>query len=308
MEYRPLGGTGLRVSSIGMGCVTFGREIDRATSFAVLDHARERGITLFDTAEAYAGGASETVLGEWLADRKVRDQIVLATKVAGTLTRKRVTESAEESLRRLRTDRIDLFQVHNWDDETPIEETLDALNSLVEQGKARFVGCSNYAAWQLAKALLSIAGRNSAGTSRTLAPIASVQEPYNLVQREIESNMLPLCRDQQIGVIAYSPLAAGFLTGKYRRGGPVPAGTRFDISPGHQPIYFTPHGYAILQKLEKASEKTGRSMVQLALAWVIGRPAVTSVLVGARNPAQVDQAFDAEQAGLDAETAALFDE
>jgi len=243
MEYRSLGNTDLQISSIGMGCVTLGREIDRSISFQVLDHALQRGITLFDTAAAYAAGESETVLGEWMAARQVRARITLATKVVGTLTRDWVITSAEASLARLRTDHIDLFQLHSWDDQTPLEETLEALGALVQQGKVRHVGCSNWAAWQLCKGLLL-------AQQGDCAPIQSVQPPYNLVQREAEPDLLPLCADQGIGVISYSPLGAGFLTGKYQRGQDIPGGTRFDIIPGHQPIYFTDRGYAVLEKLE----------------------------------------------------------
>lgn len=300
MEYHTLGTTDLKVSSIGMGCVTFGREIDRELAFSVMNRADERGITLFDTAEAYAAGASETVLGTWIAERGLRDRIVLATKVSGTLTKERVISSAEESLRRLGTDRIDLFQLHVWDDKTPLDETLEALGTLVDQGKVRYVGCSNWMAWQLAKALLMV---HQSGA----VPMQSVQPPYNLVQREIESDLLPLCADQQVGVLSYSPLGAGFLTGKYGRGQQVPEGTRFDVIPGHQPIYFTEHGYSVLDRLQKVAEQSGKSAIQLALAWVLSRPSVTSVLVGARSTAQVDQAFTAEEAELD-EVLALLDE
>ena len=291
MEYRDLGNANLKVSSIGMGCVTFGREIDQSASFEVLDRALERGINLFDTAAAYAGGASETVLGRWISERGIRDKIVLATKVHGTLTRDYVIASADESLTRLNTDRIDLFYLHNWDDETPLEETMSALNTLVESGKVRAIGCSNWQAWQLAKSLLHC-------QTAALRAMQCVQPSYNLVQREIEADLLPLCADQEIGVITYSPLAAGFLAGKYRRDQEVPKGTRFDVIPEHQPIYFTDNGYAVLDRLERVAEETGRSMVQLALAWTLTRPNVTSVLIGARNAAQVDQAFDAEATGM----------
>lgn len=294
MEYRDLGSTNLKVSSIGMGCVTFGREIDQAASFQVLDRALERGINLFDTAAGYADGASETVLGRWISERDVRDKIVLATKVNGTLTKDFVIATADESLTRLNTDRIDLLYLHNWDGETPLEETMSALNTLVESGKVRAIGCSNWQTWQLAKSLLYCQGS-------TLRGMQCVQPAYNLVEREIEADLLPLCADQSIGVITYSPLAAGFLAGKYRRGQEVPQGTRFDVIPGHQPIYFTDHGYAVLDRLERVAEQTGRSMVQLALAWTLSRPHVTSVLIGARNVDQVDQAFDAETVEVDEE-------
>lgn len=286
MQYRILGHSRLSVSSIGMGCVTFGREIDKRSSLQVLDHAFESGINLLDTAEAYGQGASEEVVGEWLKDRNLRGRIVLATKMSGTLTRQRIVSSAEASLKRLQTDRIDLLQTHDWDDATPLDETLEALSSLVDQGKVRYAGCSNYSAAQLESALTL---SNQAGLTR----MASVQPPYNLVQRDIEAELLPLCTRQNVGVITYSPLAAGFLTGKYRRGQSVPPGTRFDVIPGHQPIYFTGHGYQVLEQLDETARTTGHSHVRLALSWALNQPHVTSVLIGARNRSQVDQALDA---------------
>ena len=299
MQLRTLGKTNLQVSSIGMGCVTFGREIDQATSLEILDRALECGINLFDTAEAYAKGASERVLGEWIKDRRCRDKIVLATKVSGVLSRERILQSVDESLQRLQVDHIDLFQLHVWDGTTPLEETMDALNTLVKSGKVRFVGSSNWSCWQLAKSLLL-------SQSQGLARIESVQPPYNLVEREIEADLLPLCGDQQVGVISYSPLAAGFLTGKYGRGDTIPKGTRFDMIPAHQPLYFTPRGYDVLSRLEKAAQQTGHSMVQLSLAWAMQQANVTSVLVGARNLSQVDQAFSAEQIELDEDVMKLL--
>jgi aryl-alcohol dehydrogenase-like predicted oxidoreductase len=284
MEYRRLGQSDLSVSSIGMGCVTFGREVDPQSSLLIMDHAFEQGITLFDTAEAYAQGASERVVGEWLKSRQSRDKVVLATKINGLLTRHRIVATAEASLKRLQTDRIDLLQTHIWDESTPLEETLGALTTLVQQGKVRHIGCSNYSAPQLEAAL---ALSNTAGFSR----LVSVQPPYNLVQRNIEADLLPLCAAENIGVISYSPLAAGFLTGKYRQGAAIPSGTRFDVIPGHQNIYFTEHGYQVLEKLDAESEATGQSHVQLALSWVLDQPGITSVLIGARNIDQIDQAI-----------------
>ncbi|MDA0833907.1 MAG: aldo/keto reductase [Planctomycetota bacterium] len=287
MQYRQLGQSELKVSAIGMGCVTFGREIDRDNSFGVLDHALAQGINLFDTAEAYAKGASEAILGEWIDARKVRDKMVLATKVSGKLTKERVTSSCDESLKRLKTDRIDLFQLHNWDGNTPLDETLGALEALVQHGKIRYIGVSNWQTWQLAKSLIRAV--KHAGIR-----FESIQPPYNLVQREIETDLLPLCLDQQIGVLSYSPLGAGFLTGKYSRGGDVPKGTRFDIIPGHQPIYFTEPGFRVLEGLQNISQETGRSLIDLSLAWVLGRPGITTMLVGARSPSHIDQALAAE--------------
>ncbi len=282
MEYRSLGQSDLSVSSIGMGCVTFGREVDPQSSLLIMDHALEQGITLFDTAEAYAQGASERVVGEWMKTRQSRDKVVLATKISGLLTRHRIVASAEASLKRLQTDRIDLLQTHVWDESTPLEESLEALTTLVQQGKVRHIGCSNYAASQLKAALVL---SNTAGFSR----MVSVQPPYNLVQRDIEADLLPLCAAENIGVISYSPLAAGFLTGKYRQGATIPSGTRFDVIPGHQNIYFTEHGYQVLENLAAESQATGKSHVQLALSWVLNQPGITSVLIGARNMSQIDQ-------------------
>mgnify|MGYP006118576017 FL=1 len=285
MQYKQLGQCDLNVSQIGMGCVTFGREIDEPTSLEILDHAFGRGITLFDTAEAYGGGASEEILGKWMAMRGVRKKIVLASKVSGTLTYDRIVSSANDSLKRLGADQIDLFQLHVWDESTPLEESLRALADLQKQGKVRYIGCSNYNAEQLNRAL---AIADEKGWPR----MESIQPPYNLVQREIEADILPLCTKQQLGIISYSPLGAGFLTGKYRRGGEVPEGTRFDVIPGHQPIYFTDDGYSVLEDLDRQSAETGMSLVQLSLQWVLKQTGVTSVLIGARTLSQVDQMLD----------------
>ncbi|QDU81657.1 General stress protein 69 [Polystyrenella longa] len=301
MKLKSLGQTDLQVSEIGMGCVTFGREIDQASSFEILDYALEKGINLLDTAAAYAAGASEQVVGGWMKDRGCRDQVVLATKVNGELTRDYVLRSAEESLERLQTDCIDLYQLHSWDNTTPLEETLGALEELVQAGKVRFIGCSNFQAWQLAKGLLWSA---STGGPR----IESIQPPYNLVQREIESDVLPLCQDQKVGVLSYSPLGAGFLTGKYSRDGEVPTGSRFDVIPGHQPIYFSERGYSVIDDLRKLAEETGIPMLQLALRWVIQNEGVTSMLVGARERRHLDQAFAARELNLTADSKSRLDE
>ena len=213
------------------------------------------------------------------------------TKVSGTLTRERVITSAEESLQRLGVDVIDLFQLHVFDDSTPVDETLAALDTLVEQGKVKHIGCSNWGAWQMAHALVRSA---SEGGPR----MESVQPPYNLVQREIEADLLPLCRDQQVGVLSYSPLGAGFLTGKYRVGQDIPSGTRIDVMPGHQPIYFHDTGWAALGRLDAAAAETGRSLVDLALSWVLAQDGVTSVLSGCRKLSRVDQAFEGRKTRL----------
>jgi aryl-alcohol dehydrogenase-like predicted oxidoreductase len=287
MEYRVLGRSELRVSTIALGGATFGREIDERAAIAVLDHALERGITLYDTAEAYSAGRSEEILGRWIASRGVRNRIVLATKVTVPLGGARVIASAEDSLRRLHVDSIDLFQLHNWDSTTPLEETLEALDTLVCSGKVRYIGCSNFAAWQLCKALWR-------QEVRGWASLVSVQQVHNLAMREIEQELIPLCEDQQIGVITYSPVGAGFLAGEFRQGGPVPRGSRFDIVPAFQDIYFNDASFGAIERLRVTATKMGLPMAQLALAWALSRPGITTTLIGACGVDQIDQAFDAD--------------
>lgn len=301
MEYRRLGSSDVLVSAIGMGCVTFGREIDRAASFEILDHALARGITLFDTAATYGDGASERILGEWIGSRGIRPQIVVASKVHGQLTSSHILQSATESLDRLNVDQLDLLQLHHWDHRTPLQETLDGLRLVLQKGLARYVGCSNWNVSQISSALES-------AQSHDVPEMISVQPPYNLVQREIESDLIPLCVRHNIAVLTYSPLAAGFLTGKYRRDQKVPKGTRFDVIPGHQDIYFTDHGFRVVEQLRRLSESTGQTMVDLALAWILSRREVTSVLIGARNTGEVDQAFRAAESALHSTTRAKLDE
>jgi aryl-alcohol dehydrogenase-like predicted oxidoreductase len=289
LEYRPLGTTDLRVSAIGLGCVTFGREIDAAASFAVLDHAVQRGINLLDTAAVYGDGASEELIGRWLHDRSARDRVVLATKVSGRLTRESILRSVEGSLRRLKVERIDLLQAHDWDTAGSLEEILETFDELVRAGKIRHSGSSNWPADETHRALALAADR---GWHR----LETVQPRYSLVDRCLEDELLPLCRRQALGVITYSPLGAGFLTGKYHDQQPVPAGTRFDIKPGHQRIYFNEHAFHIVEKLRQLADREGCTMVHLALGWVLARPGLTSVLIGARHPGHVEQAFRAIEA------------
>lgn len=291
MEYRQLGRSDLKVSAIGLGAVTFSREIDEATAFAIIDYALERGINLIDTAEAYNKGGSETVVGSWLKHSGKRNQVVLATKLIPPLTAERIPQAVDASLRRLQTDVIDLYQIHAFDKNTALDESLEALAKLVKAGKVRYLGCSNFAAWQLCKTLWR---SDVHGWPR----LESIQPNYNLAIRDIEAEVLPLCADQEIGVISYSPLGAGFLTGKYSKSWTAPTGTRFDIIPDHWAIYENATSMNRMEKLRAKATETGRSMVQLALAWVLGQPGITSTLIGCRTTAQVDQAFEAEAAGL----------
>lgn len=294
MQYRQLGRSDLKVSSIGLGAVTFSREIDDATAFTIIDHALDRGINLIDTAEAYNKGGSETVVGRWLNESGKRDKVVIATKLLPPLTAERIPQAAEASLRRLQTDVIDLYQIHAFDNNTPMDESLAALSKLVDEGKVRYLGCSNFAAWQLCKALWRA---DVNGWPR----LESVQPNYNLAIRDIEKEMLPLCADQQIGVISYSPLGAGFLTGKYSQSWTAPQGTRFDIIPDHWAIYENALSMQRMEKLRGKAAESGRTMVQLALAWVLDQPGITSTLIGGRTTAHVDQAFEAAETGMSAE-------
>ncbi len=294
MEYRKLGKSNLTVSAISLGCATFGREIDADTSFAVMDRAVDHGINLFDTAEAYAGGRSEEIVGAWLRERAAYGRVLIATKVAGTLTRKRVIDSAHVSLQRLGVATIDLFQLHRWDPETPLDETLSALDALLRSGAVRAIGCSNYAAWQLCKALW----RQDVHGWRAFD---ATQVNYNLVARSIETELAPLCADQGLGVLTYSPRAAGFLTGKYAPGVPIPPGTRFAVAPGHDELYFSERNFRILAELRVQAAAWGVELPQLALSWVLSRPGITSVLIGARGPEQVDQAIAARAITLEPE-------
>ena len=291
MEFRQLGNSDLRVSSIGLGSVTFGREIDAEESFSIIDYAMDRSINLIDTAEVYSAGTSETVLGQWLSRSSNRQKVVLGTKIVPPLGRERILQVAEDSLRRLQTDVIDLYQLHAFDANTPLEETMDALNTLVQQGKVRYLGCSNFDAWQICKALW-IADVND------LAPMVSVQPNYSLAIRDIEAELLPFCADQNIGVTSYSPLGAGFLTGKYTKTWTAPKGTRFDVMPDHWDIYENDTSMRRMEGLRDIAAETGISMVQIALAWAIGQPGITSVLIGCRTLSHVDQAFQAEEMGL----------
>ncbi len=275
MKKIQVGRAGLEVSRIGLGCVTFGREIDERQACAVLDYAMERGINLFDTAEAY--GQSEAILGRWLKSNGLRDQVVLQTKV---LRPARLREALATSLERLQTDRVDLYLFHRYDSETPLEQSLAAMAEAVDGGTVHVAGCSNFNAAQLAEA-----ERLAPGLLQTIQPI------YNLVRREIEAELLPLCARLGVTAISYSPLGAGFLAGKYRPDAPFPPGTRFDRVPGHTNEYFSERNFAIVEKLRALAEETGLSMVRLAMGWALAQPQMGGVLIGARHPGHIDNAL-----------------
>ncbi len=289
MEYRKLGNSDLEVSSIGLGCVTFGREIDEAASFLLIDHALEHGINLLDTAEVYAHGASENVIGSYIKKKKNRDNFILATKKIAPLDYDAIIEGLESSLQRLQTDHVDLYQLHVYDQKVSLEETFRALDKLTADGKVRFVGCSNFTAENL---------KDAFEVSETLshARFVSIQPNYNLVARGIEQEILPFCQEKTIGVLSYSPLGAGFLTGKFRKGETIPGGTRFDVMPAHQDIYFKDALFEVMEGLRSLADESGLSMIHLALRWVMTRPGVSSVLTGGRHIGHVDQAINAAEA------------
>ncbi|MBI5878018.1 MAG: aldo/keto reductase [Chloroflexi bacterium] len=297
MEYTRLGRTGLKVSRLCLGCMTFGREIDEPASIPIIQRALDEGVNFFDTANVYGNGASEEITGRAL--KGVRQSIVLASKVYGQigkgvndrgLSRYHIMQAVEDSLRRLQTDHIDLYQVHRWDVETPIEETLRALDDLVKQGKVRYLGCSNFAGWQLMKAHWS-------SDRLGLARFDCVQPAYSLIRREIEHELLPACEDQGVGVIPYSPLAGGFLSGKYARGAEIPKGTRFDVAKFYQDVYMKDKSWRILDGLSAHAEKRGTPKEQLAIAWVASHPAVTAPIIGARTIEQLEQGLSAVALG-----------
>src|SRR3954464_2571899 len=295
VDYRQLGQSGLRVSTITLGTMGFGGtgwatpvgQIDVDGARRQIGLARDAGVNLFDTADVYSGGLSEEVLGKALgADR---DQVLIATKArlpmgdgpndAG-LSRHHIIRAVEASLRRLGTDYIDLYQVHEWDGQTPLEETLRALDDLVRWGKVRYIGCSNYAAWHLMKALWT-ADRNG------LAPFVSNQLHYSLQNRDIENEIIPVAVDQGIGVLVWSPIAGGLLSGKYRRRVDAPAGSRHLSDWSEPPVYDQDKLYDTTDELVAISEGYGVSAAQVALAYTMAKPAVTSLIVGARTEQQL---------------------
>ena len=307
MHHRPFGSTRLLASRIGLGCVTFGREIDKATSFEVLDRAFDHGINLFDTAEAYGGrplaaeagaGAtrsysSELILGRWLESRGVRDRVIVETKMLPPLTPARIEAGIDDALRRLRTDRIDLFLFHAYDSATPLAESMRAVARAMKAGKVLHFGVSNFTAGQVEEAIVLTA-------EAALPSIACVQMNYSLAMRDAEADHIPLCSRHGIGVQTYSPLGAGFLMGKYSGNrSAVPKGSRFDVAPGHADLYFHPAKFEQAERLRRLADQTQRPRSELAIAWVLKNPDVTNVLIGAREPAQVDAAIRASQLRYD---------
>ena len=284
MEYRYLGRSGLQVSAIGLGTNNFGGRLDAAASAVVINHALDMGINMIDTSNSYGGTYSEEYIGRALKGK--RHQAVIATKVSSRMadgpnnagnSRKHIMTEVENSLRRLNTDYIDLYQIHWQDANVPIEETLRALDDLVRQGKTRYIGCSNFMAWQVCEAVW---------TSRSLGitPFASVQPKYSLMDRAIEAELTPFCREYRMGILPYFPLENGFLTGKYKRNQTAPQGTR--LAEGDRGM-FTDANFDLLEALEAFCAERGRSVLDLAFAWLLANPDVSSVIAGATRAEQV---------------------
>src|SRR2546425_7305403 len=314
MLMRKLGRAGLSVAALCLGGNTFGWTTDQKASEAVLDAYLEAGGNFIDTADVYArwvsgnkGGESETVLGIWMATRRNRHAVVMATKVCGPmgpgpndkgLSRQHIVEGVEASLKRLQTDYIDLYQAH-WDDkETPLDETLRAFDDLVRGGKVRYVGASNYAAWRLTRALWE-------SDRHGYARYDSLQPHHNLAYRgEFERELEPLCLEQGLGVIPYSPLAAGFLTGKYRRGQELPRSRRAE---GIKRRYLNERGFALLDEIDKVAAAHHATTAQVALAWLLARPAIPAPIIGAASVEQLRETLAAGELQLDPEAIKALD-
>ncbi|MEN8182935.1 MAG: aldo/keto reductase [Myxococcota bacterium] len=320
MELRSLGRTGIRVPRLCLGTMTFGNQCDEATSFAILDRALEGGIDFLDTADVYplAGGLeragrTEEIVGRWMKARGVRDRLLLATKCRGRmgqgpndagLSRYHIQRAVEASLTRLGTDVIDLYQTHFFDPHTPLEETLRALDDLVRDGKVRYLGCSNEPAWRLAEALYT-------SERLGLARYQSLQPRYNLLYREIETELLPLARARELAVIVYNPLAGGLLSGRYRRGEePVP-GTRFTLGAAgemYQRRYWDDVQLGLVEGLAKQAEARGLALASVAVAWALAQPGVTSAIVGASRPEQLEASLQGAELELDEDLARACEE
>lgn len=303
MEYRRLGETGLMVSELCLGCMTFGREADEEASGRLVSRFLEAGGNFIDTADVYADGVSEEITGRAL--KGVRDDVVLATKVRFPmgggpndvgLSRKHVIRGCEDSLRRLGTDYIDLYQVHCWDAATPLEETLSALSDLVRFGKVRYIGVSNFTAWQIMKGV-------SLGDALGLERFVCLQPQYSLIERNIEREILPACLEEGLGVIPWSPLGGGFLSGKYRRDARPPEDSRIAGAEEWQEEYWdrraTERNWNTLDVVGSISEATGKSYAQISLNWLLRQPAVTAPILGVRTPEQLEDNLGATGWELD---------
>ena len=318
MDHARLGRSGLQVSRLCLGTMTFGLQSDESTAVAILDRAAEGGIDFLDSSDAYplggdlsTRGVTEEILGRWLHGK--RDRFIVATKCFaptgpapfdGGNSRKHIMSAVEASLRRLQTDYIDLYQLHGYDRNTPIDETLSALDDLVRQGKVRYTGCSNFLTYQIVRAV---------GRSETLglARFDSVQPRYNLLFRQIEREMLPFCAEEGVGVIPYNPIAGGLLSGKHERSAPPGEGTRFTLGTAggmYQQRYWHDTEFDTVDQLGQLAKQAGLSLVTMAVAWVLANPAITAPIIGASRPDQLDASLAAAGLTLDADLKQQLDE
>lgn len=300
MQKRKMGKHGLEVSALCLGTMTFGLQVDEKSSRDILDKAVDHRVSFMDTADAYPLGGdvstigeTEAIIGRWMKDKGNRDEVILATKCFAPtkrglnnmgLSRKHIIDAVDASLRRLQTDYIDLYQSHGFDPNTPIEESLRAFDDLVTAGKVRYVGCSNYPAWRLGEALRAAERIGVAG-------YACLQPRYNLLYREIETELLPLCVDQGVGVIVYNPLAGGFLSGKYKPNQAPEEGTRFTLGTAaerYQARYWQDSQFQAVETLKEIVLAKGLDLVSVAVAWVLSQPGITSAIIGASRPDQLD--------------------
>ena len=318
VEHARLGRSGLQVSRLCLGTMTFGLQSDEATGFAIMDRAAEGGVDFLDSSDAYplggdlaSRGRTEEIIGRWMLGK--RDRFIVATKCfaptgpapfdAGN-SRKHIMSAVDASLRRLQTDYIDLYQLHGYDLDTPIDETLGALDDLVHSGKVRYIGCSNFLTYQLVRAI---------GRSETLrlARFDSVQPRYNLLFRQIERDMLPFCEEDGVGVIPYNPIAGGLLSGKHSGSAPPPEGSRFTLGWAgqmYQERYWNEGAFETVEALRKLADQAGTSLVTLSVAWVLASKAVTAPIIGASRPEQLDASLAAAEYKLDPDLKRQMDE
>jgi aryl-alcohol dehydrogenase-like predicted oxidoreductase len=309
VKYRHLGNSGLKVSAVGLGCMNFGMMNDAAESAAIVHKALDLGVNLFDTADVYGDrGKSEQYLGKALAGR--RDEVVIATKFAGPMSSERfdmqggsrryIMQAVEASLLRLGTDYIDLYQMHRYDDDTPIDETVRALDDLVRQGKVRYAGCSNFAAWQITDAVWTANAAN-------LNAFVSVQNRYSLLKRDIEKEVVPVCVTFGLGILPYFPLESGLLTGKYRKGEDFPDGTRLAKWGKFMTSAFaSDENFTKVDALLALCDRYDHSLLEMAMGWLVSRPAVSSVIAGVTSTRQLEQNVAAAQwRPVDEELAAI---
>lgn len=311
MEYRSLGRTGVQVSGLCLGCMMFGGRTDEAEAMAIIDRAIEAGLNFFDTANIYNHGRSEEILGRALKRNGKRSRIVLATKVHGRMDetdpnawgnhRRHILEQCEASLRRLQTDYLDLYQIHRPSSKVPIDETLRALDDLIRAGKVRYIGTSTFAAWQI---LESLWVSKELGLNR----VVSEQPPYHLLDRRIERELVPMAQTYGLALIPWSPLAGGFLTGKYRRSEPRPKGARLQEPSEWHDRHFTDRAFQVLEVVEAMAKEKGCTPGQIALAWCAQQPGITSPIIGPRTLEQLEKYLEALHVRITGEDRKRLDE